>query len=345
MKTGKTLRRLAAAVLAGTMMLAMSTSAFAAGVTTPDSDGNTQVTLTKTVTAETNVKAPNTSFTFAITTGSAAIKTEDDKNVVVYAGVQGGAYFADGANTITFAPDDSLTKTTNVSIDVSKFPTPGVYRYVVTESEETYDGITYDDASYYMDVYVINNGTNGKTIQAVTTSKITIEDDVETSAKSDLTFTNIYTTNNLTLRKVVDGNQADMSKKFSFTIQVDGAAGEEYATSMTGVVLTSGTEATVNLGNNETITVYGLSANDTYTIVESSYASDGYETTITGADETTGLTATGKVADADDTVVYTNTKKVTTPTGIITNVLPYVLMVAAAAALVFVFLRKREYDR
>lgn len=340
MKTGKTLRRLAAAVLAGTMMLAMSTSAFAAGVTTPDSDGNTQVTLTKTVTAEANVKAPNTSFTFAIANGSATTKTENGKNVVVYAGVPGGAYFADGADTITFTPaDTTFTKTTNISFDVSKFPTPGVYRYVVTETAGTYEGITYDGASYYMDVYVIN-GTNGNAIQAVTTIK-----NGTTSAKSDLTFTNSYTTNDFTLKKVVAGNQADMSKKFSFTIKVDGAAGEEYATSKSGVVLTSGTAATVELGHEETITVYGLSAEDTYTIVESSYASDGYETTITGADETTGLTATGKVADADDTVVYTNTKAVTTPTGIITNVLPYVLMVAAAAALVFVFLRKREYDR
>ena len=245
MKTGKTLRRLAAAVLAGTMMLAMSTSVFAVDAElVPDDNTSTQVTLTKTVDSETNVMAPNTLFTFAIANGSATTKTENGKNVVVYAGVTDGAYFADGANTITFAPGDSLTKTTNVSIDVTKFTTPGVYRYVVTETAGTYDGITYDNASYYMDVYVIN-GTNGNEIQAVTTIK-----NGTTSAKSDLTFTNIYTTNDLTLKKVVAGNQADMSKKFTFTIKVDGAAGEEYATSKSGVVLTSGTAATVNLGNN-----------------------------------------------------------------------------------------------
>lgn len=335
MKTSKTLRRFAAAVLAGTMMLAMSTSAFAAGVTEPSDNGGIQVTLTKKVTAEKNVKAPNTTFTFEIATGNGTT----DNEVVIYPGITDGAFFGEGANIITFTPTDStLEKTTAINFDVESFKKPGVYRYVITETVGAYDGITYDSSRYYMDVYVVN-GDKGLKIDAVTTTK------TNETEKSDLVFENKYATNNLTLKKVVAGNQADMSKKFSFTIQVDGAAGEKYATSMTGVVLTSGTAATVNLGNNETIIVYGLSANDTYTIVESSYASDGYETTITGADKTTGLTATGKVADADDTVVYTNTKNVTTPTGIITNVLPYVLMVAVAAALVVVFLRKREYDK
>lgn len=335
MKTNKTLRRFAAAVLAGTMMLAMSTSAFAAGVTELSDNGGIQVTLTKKVTAKDNVKAPNTTFTFAIANGQSAT----ENNVVIYQGVTGGAFFGKGADTIIFAPaENTFEKTTTISFDVLKFDKPGVYRYVITETVGAYDGIAYDSSQYYMDVYVVN-GDKGLKIDAVTTTK------TDETEKSDLVFTNTYTTNNLTLEKVVKGNQANMNQKFKFQITVQGADGEQYATSNSNVVLTSKETTTVELGNGESITVYGLSANDTYTIVETDYSSDGYVTTIAGADTINGLTATGNMAEKDDSVVYTNTKNVTTPTGIITNVLPYVLMVAVAAALVVVFLRKREYDK
>ena len=335
MKTNKTLRRFAAAVLAGTMMLAMSTSAFAADVTEPSDNGGIQVTLTKKVTAEKNVKAPNTTFTFKIANGNGTT----DNEVVIYSGITDGAFFGEGANIITFTPTDStLEKTTAINFDVERFEKPGVYRYVITETVGAYDGITYDSSQYYMDVYVVN-GDKGLKIDAVTTTK------TNETEKSDLVFENKYATNNLTLEKVVAGNQANMNQKFKFEITVNGANGEQYATSNSNVVLTSKETTTVELGNNETITVYGLSAGDTYTIVEKDNSDDGYETKINGADETDKLTATGNVADEDDTVVYTNTKEVTTPTGIITNVLPYVLMVAVAAALVVVFLRKREYDK
>ena len=101
---------------------------------------------------------------------------------------------------------------------------------------------------------------------------------------------------------------------------------------------------TVSLKHGESIEVYGLSANDVYTIVEASYASDGYQTTIAGADSSDGLTATGKTDTGDDTVVYTNDKTITSPTGIAMEFGPYALMLGAAGALGGVFFRKKREE-
>ena len=44
----------------------------------------------------------------------------------------------------------------------------------------------------------------------------------------------------------------------------------------------------------------------------------------------------------DDAVTYTNTKEVTTPTGIMMDMAPYMLMVLAAAVMAVVFLRRKN---
>lgn len=336
MKKSKTLKRLAAIILAGTMMFAMGTS-----VSAESGTGKIEsVTLTKTVAADANVKAPNTSFTFSVST---AAQEEAGEVITAYAGVSGGLYFKSGNDTIKFTSDDTLfSKTTELSLDKDAFSIPGVYHYKVKETTGSYDGMTYDSKEYDVYVYVENDtdSSNGLKVSAVE-SKYNGE-------KKDLLFTNTYKTNTLTLKKVIAGNQGNKNQEFRFTLTITGADGEKYTAvnGNTTAVLTSGTSATYDLGNDETVVIYGLSANDTYTIVENDYSNDGYVTTIDGATETDKLTATGTVDITNGTnVTYTNTKDVSTPTGIITNVLPYVLMVVAAAGLAFVFLRKREYDR
>lgn len=364
MKKNEIMKRLSAIILAGTMTFAMGTSVFATeqayepmplcetkipGVITKP----TTITLTKTVTAGDNVKAPNTSFTFSV---APADQETDAKGVVTaYAGITDGLKFGLNKNTITFTPSDtSFTKTTEISIDKTKFTIPGVYHYQVKENKGSYDGMTYDSTIYDVYVYVENdtNSSNGLIVSAVESKKAE-SNNVELMCekpKCDISFENTYTTNKLTLKKVITGNQAHKSKEFKFTLTINGAAGEKY-TAVNGdnsQELTSGTSVDYYLGNDETVVIYGLSANDTYTIVEEDCSKDGYETTITGdgtVDTTNKLEVTGTEGTADKAVTYTNTKQVNPPTGIITNVLPYVLMVVTAAGLAFVFLRKREYDR
>lgn len=333
MKKSKMLHRIAAALLAGTMMMAMGTTAFA------DEPQGTTVTLTKTITADENVLAPETSFGFTISNGvEQTIKAEDGTNIVVYAGVNGNATFADGQSTTTlaFTPGEPLTKSTDISFETD-YDRPGVYHYVVSEDSGDYDGMSYSTERY--DVYVfVENDTNGYKI-----AKVLVYN--ENGAKEEnVEFDNIYATNNVSLKKVVDGNQADKSKKFDFTVTVNGQSGEKYTAILgsTTTILETGVPVKFTLGNDETVTIYGLSENDAYEFVETDYSADGYKTTITGADTTDGLTATGNTKEGNDAVVYTNRKDVQAPTGIMMNVAPYVLMVAVAAVLAVVFLRRKN---
>ena len=52
----------------------------------------------------------------------------------------------------------------------------------------------------------------------------------------------------------------------------------------------------------------------------------------------------GKTIAENTTVTFTNTRNVDTPTGVILNIAPYILMVALAGVLAFFFLRKRHYE-
>lgn len=332
MKKSKMLHRIAAALLAGTMMVAMGTTAFA------DEPQGTTVTLTKTITAEDNVLAPATEFSFTISNGAEqTIQAADGTNIVVYAGVAGNATFADGQNTtLAFTPGDALTKSTDISFGTA-YDKPGVYHYVVSEDGGNYDGMSYSTEEY--DVYVfVENDTNGYKI-----ANVLVYNKAGQKAEN-VEFNNTYVTNNVSLKKVVTGNQADKSKKFEFTVTVNGQSDEKYTAILgsTTTVLETGVPAKFTLGNDETVTIYGLSESDTYEFVETDCSADGYKTTITGADTANGLTATGNTNGGNDAVVYTNEKNVQAPTGIMMNVAPYVLMVAVAAVLAVVFLRRKN---
>lgn len=331
MKKNKMIQRLAATLLTGAMAVSMmGMNVFAEEIRSIDS-----VTFTKTVEAEDNTLMPKTAFTFSVVPGAAATGEEGR---VIYAGEVDGAGFAAGAETIAFAPEDKEnTKSTQIQLDVSKFTKPGIYRYEVTETAGNYDGITYDTKTYNLDVYVVN-GTEGNLV----IDGATLND--STTGDKGQGFTNSYATNNLTVKKVITGNQADMKKEFEFTITINGAEGEQYNMENAGKTtpITSGENVTVQLGHNEEVKIYGLSAADTYRVVEEDCSADGYTTTIDSSDEKDGLTATGNVDTGDDTVTYTNEKQVTTPTGIMMNIAPYILMVLAAVVFAVVFLRRRN---
>ena len=110
MKKNMMIQRLAAALLTGVMAVSvMGMNVFAA----EEGAAVTSVEFSKTVEAEENTLMPNTAFTFSVVPGAAA--TEDGK--VIYAGIAGGAYFAAGAETVTFAPEDAVNeKSTQISL-------------------------------------------------------------------------------------------------------------------------------------------------------------------------------------------------------------------------------------
>ena len=193
----------------------------------------------------------------------------------------------------------------------------------------------------------------------------------DTTIKGDGTFTNNYGTGdaegelgNLTVTKQVSGNQVEAGKDYAFTITITNREdGEEfnviYGASQTAVPTENGS-VTVPLKAGESLTVYGLSASDTYVISEADYSLEGYETSFTIDDSTGNIeTSENDVHDyvtnehvlnkyqdnlVDATATFTNTKNVTTPTGIAMTFAPYVVMVAFAGVFAVMFLRKRRED-
>lgn len=362
----KTIRRLGALA----MVLAMAVSVFAVNASAVTSipglvNGDT-MTITKNVTAAENVYAPVTSFNFTVATAGSG---EFDGNVV-YAGVDNGVYFVDNKNSIDF--DASMVKntagnytgTTQLKVDIKKFTAPGVYHYTVSETKDSYDGITYDTAARDLYVY-ITNGSSGLEVSNVVLGKWvekSANDKIETVFVKDDSWTNVYNgVYTLTVTKAVTGLQGDKNKDFKFTVSVAGVVGEKYKveyktkesdTNWTVATLDSSNTTTtgatksleINLKDTGIIKIYGLSATDTYTISEENYSTDGYTTSykVGTANAVSANTATDAMGNADTSIVYTNNKEGNTPTGVIMTIAPYALMVVLAGAFAVVFLSRRN---
>lgn len=347
LKNNKYARRLAAALMTGAMMVSMmGMTAMAQG---PSQAEPKNVTITKKITKDENFYAPNTTFTFTVELGD-AVAAEDNEGVEIYKGLPGGATFAEGKDVISSTPKKDDIGKTEITVGTTQitvkdvFDDPGIYRYVVKETPGNYEGIGYTDEEKYFDIYVNSNGG---------VYAYTFTDSSAGNGKDDGVFVNDYskkagdedTPHDLTIKKTVTGNQGDKTAKFAFELSVSGAEGEQYYVTYgnTNVTLTSGAQAqTIYLTNEQSAVIYGLSKGDKYTVKEIAANQDGYTTTIDSATTTTGEKS-GNIT-ADTTITYNNDRTVSTPTGVILNIAPYILMVALAGVLAFFFLRKRHYE-
>ena len=353
MKLNKTFGRIATTLVATAMLASVSAvPAFAVDGGEP-STAIDSMSISKIVTTDGNTYAPATSFTFEVANGDALEDFNDGTNTVdVTAGVTDGLT----GTTIKSTPSTdnptaaSYTFTGELGVDISKFTKPGVYHYVVTEQTPNtpYEGINYSTESYDVYVYVVN-GAERLEVDAVIAFK-------DNQKVQNITFTNNYgegtndSTHDVIVTKNVEGSLANMSDTFSFDVSVDGATGEAYKVVYTqnGVetttYVTSGTPTTVSgIGDEDTIHIYGLSASDTYTVTENDGVTKGYTVTDTDKASAEG-TVTGRLTADNTQHSITNDKDASTPTGIMMDVAPYVLLVAVAAAGCFVFLRKRRED-
>lgn len=335
-------KRMATAALAGAMVLSMNgMSAFAAV---------TEFNLTKEVTTDGNTHAPSTTFNFTITEGGAGKLG----TATVYAGVAGGLTL-DAANDFSFAPEAdasaSYTKTGKIKVDATKFTKPGVYHYLVTETQGTYDGITYDTTPRHVYVFVIN-GDESYEVEAV---KVVI--DGEEDKADSLKVINKYGDNtpdddihDFIVKKTVTGNQGDKNMDFSFTITIDGDDTDKKDKELYKAVKTlkNGEEEIIHikdeeatsfaLKDTETLHIYGLSEKDKYTVTETDYTAEGYTTTIKDKNATGQLEADGVVVE------FINDKNVGPATGVAMTFAPYVLLVAAAGGLGAVVLGKKKHE-
>lgn len=345
----KKMTRVSTAVLTASMITVLGAApAFAttpeelSGVCGGGSEAITSVPITKTVTTDGHTYAPATSFAFTVSNGAAG--TYDGN--VVDAGVTGGLTIS---GTASFDPSDFemsdsySSNASSVTVDASRFTKPGVYHYVITETEGSYEGITYDSSSYDVYVYVYNSSTGNSLYVGNVVS-------VKGETKCDLVFTNDYgktcdTTHDVIITKKIAGNAAYNQDKFDFAVSVDGAEGEWYQVIVkesadseeTEYHLVSGADpVTYAIGDGGSIHIYGLSASDVYTVNEADYSGDGYVTT--NGENSGTLTQDGT------SITVTNTKNNTVPTGVARMVTPFAAMVAAALCGLFFLFKRRSRE-
>ena len=163
-KHARFLTTLLAAVL---LVAAALPSAFAFKYTAV---AGTSTTFYKYLVMDVDANVPNATFAFTVAPGTAIAATEN--RVAVLAGI-GTPTIAD----VTFAPGnttyttkqgtDEVTlvsgqkyakQTVTVSFSGISFPEPGIYRYIVTETATTNQGVTNDESeTRTLDVYVTDN--------------------------------------------------------------------------------------------------------------------------------------------------------------------------------------------
>lgn len=366
MKANKLMKALAASA----MSLALVAGMTAMPAMATEAAGGVKFTKAINMAAAADGTVPSATYSYTVNAGEAKAATATSPAIKAGLGTPTIA-------NVVFTPKDAVSDS-KVSKDVTvnfsgiTFPTAGIYRYVITETNPTVAGLETGDANtIYLDVYVTNvAGVAGGC--AITYYQMSTSDAAPTYAQDNnktptytakfTEDTDTYTTYTLTVTKNVEGTMADMTQKFSIDVDFTDLS-EGTKVKVDGVQTADGASAdgalsvSKSLGDDESMTITGVPADAVYTVVENIAKTEGYTTTATVQRGTgTATTANVTVADTtqtvaqqtmgenDNTVVVINTKNAVNPTGIILNVAPYALMVVIALAGVVVFLRKRVED-
>lgn len=329
-------KKIGAFVLAGTMLLSMGTTVFAAGEpTVPDVNSNGQVPITKEFEMADGLKTPAATFKFTATSTTEGAPTATIADVSFTeeqpGTLKGEKYVLEGTTAISFQ---------------GTWPHAGEYVYTVKETQENMTNVTYDTSSYILRVYVIN-GTTGLEVEKITAQGA--------NGKTDkILFTNTYAKNDatLTIEKNTEGDYADKTRKFDFEITFTKSPMSDQTT-FTGTIgaqsveYTAGQTKTFKLADGEKLVFNNLPVGTTYMVKELA-ATDGYTPKVTVVENKT-TTVTNKtvqetealdtlkengknnlVGENENKVTFTNTYKDVAVTGIVMNNLPFILLVAVA---------------
>ena len=304
--------------------------------------------------------------TYTISSGVGHAGKKDDE---AYTISDAAEFDTDSVVVVTDSEKNTTTVKESVTLDFTgvdfEFTQPGVYKYTLKEESSDSSNTDYKvDGNYVIYLYVerVKVGEEpNQTEQLLVTGAEMYKGNDRNGNKQSI-VTNYYqvdpdtgetTSHNLTVEKDVTGTMGDKSKPFSFDISIDGNSTRPYAVEKFNASGVSQGTVTLNwvdnswngefmLADGDYIVVKGLSANDQYTVTEDSYESEGYTTAVDSQANT--RTKTDTLGDTDKTMTFTNNRAAVSPTGLVMDIAPYVLLVVVAAAGCFVFLRKRRED-
>lgn len=379
MKLNKTFGRIATTLVATAMLASLAAPVYAeeTGVLTP-SEG--KITIKKELVMPKDMMTPGVTFDFEITTTSVdegdTIELGED-TLLVRAGTAsnlnaGSATIEEGA---TGTPDDAGTNKTitvnaELALPTETYSDAGVYKYQIKEKAK--EG--YTDVTKALDLYLIVERTEGADEKMntpddgfqVANAIVYPATDVSGTGTGKVdTYTNYYKLDetgvpevgSIKVTKKVTGAMGSMNDTFDFYIDLP--QGGDYSIINNGQTTpVDFTGGHFSLQNGQSVTITGLPKNASYDITET--LSDGYAITEVAAEDQEYASKVSAKTDTDNAtkigatvtvdggetygVVITNNRDAVSPTGLIMDIAPYVLLVVVAAAGCFVFLRKRRED-
>lgn len=414
----KTAKRILAGVVTAGVIFAMAMPAFAAPGITYTGVAGGSVTINKYLVLRQLAEVPNYTFNYSIAAGAAVASTGNggttqlevyagnDANKVTGTPTIGTAVFAQGQTTYTSAqtlvsagiqvpptatdpvtldPDEKYAKSPiTVSFTGVTFKEPGIYRYIITETATTSDSFITDDTDLTrtMDVYVIdNNGTLEIQGYVLHDDQTVVSKDGTTLTNDDKAYgyVNKYNTADLSIQKVVSGNEASHDEYFEITVAISGAlpstvynvdlTGCDATTKLNGINTTTHTNpttittdasgaatATFWLQNTQVAIIRGIGYTTNYSITENKTTMDaeGYAVTITNDDDdastnnanftTSGIIDDGEASDDLATTILNNNRSGVLPTGVVVYIGGGIALCGGAAAMIILMMYKKRRD-
>lgn len=365
----RTLKLMAVAMVFALIFAFAALPASAATTYTPI--GGT-TTITKNLVVESDANIPDITFAYTITRGEHEDPTSGTIEILasdVGASI-GNATFSnsDTANTIAGLPTDPqgsptagkkyAQKSVTVTFPSNSFTKPGVYRYVIAETDGRKPGVTYDTTSRYLDVFVVADPTtNALSVDSYvlrnsatsigTDGEYTTDPGVKSSG-----YTNTVTQYDFEFSKAITGNQGDKNKLFTFTVNITNAIPGTYPVETTGVAnavssITIGSDGSytgnIDLTDGSSVRIVNLNKDAVCTVSEDA---EDYTPThvIDNGSSVSGNNSGGiTLADADHSVAFTNTRNGIIPTGVLLTIAPFAIGLLLFGALaVFLIARKKR---
>ena len=313
-----------AALLALTLALGMSVSAFAVDGTAV-AKKDYQLTNTGTTSpAETfQFTVEKVSVTDATNPDGTAVTTEQMPNLTITP----VSYDAGAAGSATSKQDLVVTPDKD-------FPSVGVYTYTVTEADGKTAGVTYNKEKLELKATVFHDAATGALKVAYA---FRVDGNKETN------IVNTYSAGSLYVGKTVTGNLGNKEQKFNINVTFTAPEGQTVNSTITygdktitPEMMKDGSETvTISLADGQTMEFKNVPYGVTYSVVEDQY--EGYKTTY-GSDANGTINAKMTVAH-----VY-NDKEGSVDTGVILHSAPYILLLVGvgAAAVAFLILKKHR---
>lgn len=356
-------------------VLLLGTTAITASAETIYEPIGGSTTLVKNLVVDDDANIPNITFSYTIRRGTPQDATATTIEILespLGGGSIDTAVFsnADTASTINGLPTDAdpsnptagrkyVQKSVSIDFPVGTFTKPGVYRFVINETNSNLPGVTYDsNPTRYLDVFVVANdnnelSVNGYVLRDAATDIGTNGEYVEDPDVKSSGYTNSLTQYDFDFSKTISGNQGDKNKRFSFTLTITGANPGTYPIIANNVTdnptsITVGANGTAtgeySLTNGSTVKVVGLNADAVCTVTEDP---GDYTPThsLDSGNAVSGNSSGAVTLDSDHSVAFTNTRNGIIPTGIIMTIAPFAIGICVFGAVFIFIICKRKSRR